>query len=341
LVKNESSLETTIADGVLGVGIDIENDPQNSFILSLYKQGVISTPVFSFYLTDSVDTSRLFIGDVPNIPKINNSIKFCNVKKNSHYWQCTMNQMSFSTGEKVNLTSQLVFDTGTSYIIVPLNDFNIIKKHVIDATKSDCRFTPNLQLICKCYSPSMYPKLNLVLDGQSEFEINFENIIDYYPFLEYQCRFQLVLDIQFFTNVWIIGDSLLRNMFISFDMSSRRIGFVQDINLYNKNIIEEAVLLEDESAPNNDVYFYLSILAGVLILFVIIYKCTHRETHIEERPEYTLMNNNINNNTNANNASATNHTDEENKNEYDGLKVPLVHQGFEKSDSFYDKRLKV
>ncbi len=187
-----------------------------------------------------------------------------------------MKQMNFGNGESVKVNSQLIFDTGTSYVIVPLNDFNIIKKNVIDPISADCRFTPNLQLICKCESSSVFPHVKLVIDsasGISEFIINFEDIIDYYPFLEYQCRFQMVLDIQLFTNIWILGDSLLRNTLISFDMQKRQIGYVQNINLYEKNIVESTVKGEVTRSESSDMWFYIVILLAVLLLFIFIYKC--------------------------------------------------------------------
>jgi len=217
-------------------------------------------------------------------------MKFCNIKEFSHYWQCTMTKMSFSNGVVSAVSSEIIFDSGTSYIIIPIKDFNLIKINVIDAINADCRFTPSLQLVCKCSSPDIFQNIKLILDNNSEFEVNFEDIIDYYPFLEFQCRFQLVLDIQYFTNVWIIGDSLLRNTLITLDMLNKRIGFLQNISLYQKNIVETS-LTNDNDSSSGISYLYIILLAviAILILFMI-YKCFFTRTGLEQQQEMVAIN---------------------------------------------------
>ena len=63
-VKEESNLTGTVSDGVFGLGIFNEDDPQISLIETLYNQKQINEPAFSFYLLGINNISRLFIGDI-------------------------------------------------------------------------------------------------------------------------------------------------------------------------------------------------------------------------------------------------------------------------------------
>jgi cathepsin D len=65
-VNKEMNLSGTISDGVMGLGIDNEGDPYNSFIETLYNQQQISAPAFTFYLLGVKNISRLYVGDILN-----------------------------------------------------------------------------------------------------------------------------------------------------------------------------------------------------------------------------------------------------------------------------------
>ena len=52
-IHEEKNLSGTIADGVMGLGINDEGNYRNSFIETLYNQNKIKSPSFSFYLTHS------------------------------------------------------------------------------------------------------------------------------------------------------------------------------------------------------------------------------------------------------------------------------------------------
>ena len=64
LVDKEENLTGTLSDGIVGMGIDMEGKSRNSLIYSLYETGVISTPQFTFYLSDSKKLSRLYLGNI-------------------------------------------------------------------------------------------------------------------------------------------------------------------------------------------------------------------------------------------------------------------------------------
>ena len=135
-VKNEANLTGTYSDGVMGLGIYNEGDPSNSFIETLYNQKQINAPSFSFYLFGVNNISRLYIGDILNnvyISKIfQNSKQECLVDSNDLYWQCHSNHgitLINKNNDKKKMfysNSSFIFDTGSSYTLIPKNDFMVL-----------------------------------------------------------------------------------------------------------------------------------------------------------------------------------------------------------------------
>jgi hypothetical protein len=293
VVDYESELDGTIADGVLGLGIDTEGDERMSFIYTLYNQNKINRPQFSFYLTDSKKDSRIYIGDItenfylkPEFDKMS----YCNVNNRSHYWQCDLENIRIKSksiqNENLNHTfnntlinntletsSKVIFDTGTSYLIIPVYDFVGILPHFLNnALDNKCGITPYFQFICKCNSPEEFDDIVLHI-GSNSFIIPTENIIEFFPTLEYQCRFEIIIDL-FMMDAWILGDSVLRNTLLTFDMNDRRIGYLQDM----VRISDDIILSQDNSnsSENGDdnysnyIFYTLLIITICAFTFLII-----------------------------------------------------------------------
>lgn len=253
LVNFESDLEGTVADGILGLGLDTDSNSQSSFIYSLYRAKEITTPVFSFYLTDSKKLSRLFIGDIFENAYVFNlfnkvGIKGCNVEVGAKYWQCQLNEISIedlSNKTTKNTTkfdkvffstdSRVIFDSGTSYIIVPGNDFLSIVSYLMSRNNEGevCGVSQSMQLMCQCKNPREYGKLVLFFDKENYFEINFEDIIDYFPTETYQCQFEILVDV-YFADTWILGDSALRSTVMTFNLYEKKVSWVQLKDMFNE-----------------------------------------------------------------------------------------------------------
>lgn len=230
VVDYESKLDGTIADGVLGLGVDLEGDQRNSFIHMLYSQGKISAPVFSFYLSEGKRDSRLYIGDIKEHEYLSdeiNQMKYCDVSDKSRYWQCGISRISSGNQSYETSTSKAIFDTGTSYLIIPATDFVLIIPQFLDkAINRTCGLTPIMQLICQCNSPTDFDDINLHLSGGT-FTIKTSDLAEFFPTLDYQCRFEIIIDVLMMDS-WILGDSVLKYNLLTFDMQDKRIGFIQD-----------------------------------------------------------------------------------------------------------------
>lgn len=310
MVTEEKDLNGTIADGVLGLGLNMENNVKNSLIYSLYRANVITRPSFTFYLTETKKDSRLFIGDILEnsyIKKVLSSHKVfsCDVPVHETYWICDLSEISIedttkrakpvSTNAKVNITdemnsnsnntatkrsmsvvpskvyftssSKVIFDSGTSYIIIPSNDFLGIIEFLMARSKYEnggrCGLNAEMQLICQCSSPKDFGKLVLHFNENTTFQVVLEDIIDYFPTLEYQCHFQILADM-FFNDTWILGDSALRSTLITFDMQERTVQWIQ----MNKRLNEDEMIKDDSESYDNAIY-YTWVVVAVAFLMIL------------------------------------------------------------------------
>jgi cathepsin E len=282
IVNYENQLAGTIADGVLGLGIENEGDEKNSLIYSLYKQGKISSPSFTFYLTETKRDSRLYIGDITEnqyLSDIFRKMKHVPVNTRSHYWESDLMSFTLYSHNKTipnmtySSTSKVIFDTGTSFLIIPAVDFiNIIPAITSKAIDNKCAITPYLQVVCKCLSPIGFSDIDLEISGQT-FHIKTENLIEFYPTLDYQCRFEILIDI-FIMDSWIIGDNVLRYTLLTFDMNKRTIGYIQDLPRIDDEDIK-GVVHEEETKKTSRIDYLIYGVCVLVAIFVIylFYKC--------------------------------------------------------------------
>jgi len=259
-----------VADGVLGLGVDTEGDPYNSFILQLYNQGLISAPKFSFYLTEDNSGSRLIIGDIAEskqLEEISKNMGFCNVRQNSLYWECSMKTININNKQHL-LNTKVIFDTGTSFTIIPVNDFKVIKEEFLDKANATCALTFMNQLVCQCQNPKIFPDINLMINGYS---LNIDNsqLISYEPIYEYQCRFQILIDLNLFDS-WILGDNALRGVLLTYDMENKRVSFI-------KTELPREITISNNNQNNSILFIYLlGIVLSAIIIFSL-YKCFYTD----------------------------------------------------------------
>ena len=284
----EKYLYRTIFDGIVGLGINDEGDEYNSLIKTLYNQNKISIPSFSFYLlsnkgnnnnnisfNSSNDISRLYIGDILENNYINNlfknKTKHCYLPEKNDYWLCQSNSIELSLNNKsniINSTSGVIFDTGTSYTIIPKNDSQNIIDYFNNTLNKKCIITKYHQIVCECNSAKEFGNIKIFFDENNFYQINFEDIIQYNHRFRYQCHFQMLVDkIDF--GIWVIGDSSLRNNLITFNMDERKISFVQNIT----DIIDDNKIANNFFKKNNwisNALFWIFIIGGILLVVLLI-----------------------------------------------------------------------
>jgi len=169
-------------DGLMGLGINNEGDSSKSFIETLYYQNQIQSPAFSFYLLETQNISRLYIGDILNNVYISNLFKGhiheCFVPKGKK-WFCKINKNIKLKKNKKNKTfitnSKCLFDTGASNTIIPEKDFNVLINFL--NREHECAVDKNDYLICKFSQKEEFGVLiELNFDENNKFEINLDNM---------------------------------------------------------------------------------------------------------------------------------------------------------------------
>ena len=243
-VNDEQNLTGTVGDGVFGLGIYNEDNPQISFIDSLYNQKQINEPAFSFYLMGVKNISKLYIGDILKneyvLNLFKNKINECFVDSNALYWECIAKEGIIisnkdKTKEKIFYTNaSFIFDTGSSYTMIPKNDFDVIFNFL--NLEHNCILNKYNELLCQCNDQKDFGKLEIIFDKNNKFVINFEKMINIVSG-NYKCHFQIVKE-YYDLSFWVLGDSALRGNLISFNLYERKISFVQNISgiIDEKNI---------------------------------------------------------------------------------------------------------
>ena len=278
-VNKEINLTGTVSDGVMGLGVHDEGDPYNSFIETLYNQKQINSPSFSFYLFGVNNISRLYVGDILNnayISKIfKNNKQECLVDSYALYWECysyngiKLTNHNNNKSRTFNTNSTFIFDTGSSYTLIPKGDF----MHILNFLKLEhnCGVSKDNQLMCQCLSKNEFGKIEINFDEKNKFVLDLNNMIEYYRSYNYQCHFQINMEV-YDLNTWVLGDSALRKNLISFNMYERKITFVQNISgIIDDNKIAQNKWINKAGSFLYTIIFWIVIIAtvGLIILFLL------------------------------------------------------------------------
>ena len=270
-VKTEENLTGTVGDGVFGLGIYDEDDPQMSLIESLYNQKIINEPAFSFYLLGVNNISKIYIGNILNNEYIynlfKNKIKECYVNKDSIYWECFSNEGIILTDkykkEIFYTNSSFIFDSGSSYTMIPKKDFDIIFNFI--NTEHNCVVNKYNELLCQCNSEKDFGTIEINFDKDNKYVINLEKMIDIRKG-KYQCHFQIVKE-NYDLNMWVLGDSSLRGNIINFNLYDRKISFVQNISgIINDNKMINSKWIQ----KGTKLFFYLFISLVILTVACLL-----------------------------------------------------------------------
>jgi len=265
LVTHASGIRSLASDGVLGLNIDDDGNSQNSFIQQLYNEKIISSPSFALHLSPNGNESTLLLGDISEsreLDSLRSKMGSCSVPSSSKLWECSLDTVNVN-GKNITVISKVVFDSGASFMIIPINDFKLIRNDTI--SNRTCAMNNLNQLVCKCESVSEFPGLKLLLGG-SNMTLNPEQLVKYQPQFEYPCRFNILLDLNIFGS-WVLGESALKGLLVSYDIKNRNIGFVKVDTLPN-NIVFQG----PKTGFNWWIIFWILLAIAVLVLCYYLYR---------------------------------------------------------------------
>ena len=147
-------------------------------IRQLYDNKIISSPSFGLYLSKISSQSRLIIGHIWDSRQFNHLIdkmQSCLVDIGSDIWQCSMQTVSINN-KNLTINSNVIFDSGASFIVIPLNDFKVIKNETIG--NNTCAINTINQLVCQCESSLMFSDIILNFKNNT-ITLNHDDLISY------------------------------------------------------------------------------------------------------------------------------------------------------------------
>jgi hypothetical protein len=276
--KDNEGYKNFNEDGVLGLGLDGEKEFSN-VIDELHKNKFISLSRYSLFLSD--DDSKILYGDFStssNIGFIYKQMGYCDAE----YGKCKVSGIEINK-KNINIDSYAIFDTMTPFLTIPVADFKIFRKGVLN--EADCSLNQQHQVLCKC-TENKFNDVKLHI-GNHPFTIKTQNIVKIFPDQEYQCRFDAFVDMESY-DTWILGTNVLKDSLLSFDVVGNKIGFIQNTRGLNSLLVKEEFFTEYKEDTGDSKLGYIVAVVIIIILMYGLVNFAQNKIKIEQKPENNM-----------------------------------------------------
>jgi len=244
---------------------------------------MITKRVFSFSLGGQDESSSILFGDydLERNAKPGSVLSWVPLE-DDHYWTIGISQAKLGNYTFDLDTNQAIVDTGTSYILMPANDFDEFRK-VIEPGRSCYIDSGNTGLFtCRCWTEtySDFPDFHIRLGDGKDYRIPASSYVTRQNF---KCYFKVVPQhLVDTTPFWILGDAFMLNYYTVFDLDQQRVGFAPSNHI-------------DSVSYWSDILYLISILLAVGGVFSYCYTCiaerlaARRERVAETLPKESEM----------------------------------------------------
>ncbi|XP_057583152.1 pregnancy-associated glycoprotein 2-like [Hippopotamus amphibius kiboko] len=217
LSEKQIQLDRVPFDGVLGLAYPSLARKRTTPVLdNLKTQGIISQPVFAFYLSNQKENGSVVMFGGVDHSYHRGELKWIPVSR-THHWQITMNRISMD-GVAIGCFNgcQAILDTGTSLLVGPTTMVTTIQK-LIKAIPFGREY------MVPCSNITQLPTFSINING-SDYPVPAEAYIWKSPkgpcIINFREHPKPLKD----PETWILGDVFLRLYFSVYDWGNSRIG---------------------------------------------------------------------------------------------------------------------
>ncbi|KAK4471388.1 hypothetical protein MN116_004820 [Schistosoma mekongi] len=208
-------------DGILGMAYpSLAVDGVTPVFVNMIKQGVVDSPVFSFYLNRNITNvlgGELMIGGIDD-KYYTGEINYVNLTENS-YWLFEMDNLTISDLSVCTDGCLAIADTGTSMIAGPTDEVKQINQ------KLGATYLPGGIYTVSCDAIDSLPSIDFVINGK---HMTLEPT-DYIMKVSKICLTGFIgMDLPR-KKLWILGDVFIGKFYTIFDMGENRVGFAKAV----------------------------------------------------------------------------------------------------------------
>ena len=206
--------------GICGMSTGFTTDSGPLLVNSLYEEGLISEPVFGWFMSDETGTTYMDIGVLTKDSiREGDEIIWMDVLDDDFWWANEVTGVSIE-GVKLKVPKRPAFtDTGASCVGVPpylyYSLMDIIFKEVtpfvdyysgvVSISPEDVKKMPKIELLMGGYWLEMLPEDYMIYDSDWN---------EYWMCIN-----------ESFDELWVLGDSFLRGFYSTHDHAEKRFGF--------------------------------------------------------------------------------------------------------------------
>lgn len=121
-VYSTSGLAGLRADGILGLAPTNQNTRADLLLDELKKQEVINNRMFSLFIGENEEPNSITFGDYDLEKYAKSDIYFHNLSS-ANYWTLPLTKAKLGEKELKPTVTSLIVDSGTSFLLLPTQDF--------------------------------------------------------------------------------------------------------------------------------------------------------------------------------------------------------------------------
>ncbi|OJD10915.1 hypothetical protein AJ78_08196 [Emergomyces pasteurianus Ep9510] len=206
-------------DGILGLGRAPAYKVKVPTVMQeLQKSGLLEKNIIGVNLqrhSDGAKDGQIVFGDIDKT-KYTGDLSYTTTLPNVDHWEVPLDDMLVD-GTPLNFKRKAgIFDTGTSFILMPFDDAKRIHDAIPGSSES-AEWDANWELPC-----STTAKIELVVSS-AKYRISPKDYIGE-PVKDGKCRSRIVGHQPFEENEWLLGAAFLKNVYAVFDFDENRIG---------------------------------------------------------------------------------------------------------------------